>query len=556
MNLRLQLKDGTRRRSLVFILIPLVLSAYTHLWNPTGFPSIHTDEGHYLRKAISTEIGQGLQPQDRYRAPYFGQIFLAGIFSIIGYPNVETLGEKNPVEQLYLVPRVIMGILAVFDTFLIYRITEYRYGRNVAIIAAILFAVMPFTWMIRRIFLETIQLPFILTSILLILNLTKDRQLQSPFLSRLQPKPQQKDMDQQPGRIQKQEQEQEPEQEQIQQQTHKQNAFHSEYAKLTLIISGIFLGLAIFTKIPAFTMIPLGIIMVYMVTRKKKYVLVWLIPVLLVPMLWPIHATLSGDMNDWIDGVRYQVSRDRPLINTINTFFQIDPVLFVLGMGGLIYAAIKKDYFLLLWAIPIFVFLQAIGYVSSFHLILLLPPFCIAGATMIEKIGNNIANVRMRNMLPYIRIAVIGVFGIASITTLITLNMNSTYYQALAFVLANLPDSNSNATSVNPADKVTLIGNPQYFWIPEFVFNKTFDAKNFYSKTPFKTDKYMMIIDSGFVRILNGDNSSRLNLAYNATHNLARFEQNITGGTDINKYPFTNLRLSPETRFIELRSNY
>ena len=549
MNLRLQLKDGTRRRSLVFILIPLVLSAYTHLWNPTGFPSIHTDEGHYLRKAISTEIGQGLQPQDRYRAPYFGQIFLAGIFSIIGFPNVETFGEKNPVEQLYLVPRVIMGVLAVFDTFLLYRITEYRYGRNVAIIASILFAVMPFTWMIRRIFLETIQLPFILTSILLILNLGRGRQLQSSSLSQLQSKPQ-KDIGQ-PSQLQKNEQQQQQQREQTQKQ-----AYQSEYTKLTLIISGIFLGLAIFTKIPAFTMIPLGIIMVYMVTRKKKYVIVWLIPVLLVPMLWPIHATLSGDMNDWIDGVRYQVSRDRPLINTINTFFQIDPVLFILGMGGLVYAVIKKDYFLLLWTIPIFVFLQVIGYVSSFHLILLLPPFCIAGATMIEKIGNNIANVRLKNMLPYIRIAVIGIFGICSITMLITLNMNSTYYQALAFVLSNLPDSNSNATSISPADKVTLIGNPQYFWIPEFVFNKTFDAKNFYSKTPFKTDKYLMIIDSGFVRILNGDNSSRLNLAYNATHNLARFEQNITGGTDINKYPFTNLRLSPETRFIELRSNY
>ena len=537
LNLRLQLKDGTRRRSLVFILIPLVLSAYTHLWNPTGFPSIHTDEGHYLRKAISTEIGQGLQPQDRYRAPYFGQIFLAGIFNIIGFPSVETLGEKNPVEQLYLVPRVIMGILAVFDTFLLYRITEYRYGRNVAIIASILFAVMPFTWMIRRIFLETIQLPFMLTSILLILNLGKNSQIQSQSV-------QQKDAGQQSSQLQQQ------------QHLQQKQSYQSEYTKLTLIISGIFLGLAIFTKIPAFTIIPLGVIMVYMVTGKKRNVIVWLIPVFLVPMLWPIHATLSGDMNDWIDGVRYQISRDRPLINTINTFFQIDPVLFILGIGGLVYSAVKKDYFLLLWTIPIFVFLQAIGYVSSFHLILLLPPFCIAGATMIEMIGNNIANVRLRNMLPYIRIAVIGIFGICSITMLITLNMNSTYYQALAFVLSNLPDSNSNATSVSPADKVTLIGNPQYFWIPEFVFNKTFDAKNFCSKTPFKTDKYMMIIDSGFVRILNGDNSSRLNLAYNATHNLARFEQNITGGTDVNKYPFTNLRLSPETRFIELRSNY
>ena len=234
MRLQLQLKQKARLRSLVFILIPLVLSAYTHLWNPTGFPSIHTDEGHYLRKAISTESGEGLQPQARYRAPYFGQIFLAGIFSIIGYPSIVSVDDKNPIEQLYLVPRLIMGILAVFDTFLLYRITEYRYGRNVAFIAAILFAVMPFTWMTRRIFLESIQLPFILTSILLILTLGRRQQEQ----------PQQKLHEQQPMEDQKQ------------------------YPRFTLIISGIFLGLAIFTKIPAFTIIPLGITMIYLVTRK------------------------------------------------------------------------------------------------------------------------------------------------------------------------------------------------------------------------------------------------------------------------------------------------
>ena len=226
-------KRQTKQISLVFILIPLVLSAYTHLWNPTGFPSIHVDEGHYLRKAISTETGQGLQPQDRYRAPYFGQIFLAGIFSIIGYPNLDSLGDKNPVEHLYLVPRVIMGILAVVDTFLLYRITEYRYGRNVALIASILFAVMPFTWMTRRIFLESIRAPFILTSILLILNLSRGSQLQSQQLERKQQQlPQHQD------------------QQQLQQK--QQQPYHSEYTKFTLIISGIFLGLAIFTKIPSF----------------------------------------------------------------------------------------------------------------------------------------------------------------------------------------------------------------------------------------------------------------------------------------------------------------
>src|ERR1041384_8712016 len=109
MRLQLQLKEGTKLRSLIFILIPLVLSTYTHLWNPTGFPSLHTDEGHYLRKSISTETGQGLQPQDRYRAPYFGQIFLAGIFSIINYPSVEVIGNSNPVEQQKQIPPVIFG---------------------------------------------------------------------------------------------------------------------------------------------------------------------------------------------------------------------------------------------------------------------------------------------------------------------------------------------------------------------------------------------------------------------------------------------------------------
>ncbi|MDW0291561.1 MAG: hypothetical protein QN778_06580 [Nitrososphaeraceae archaeon] len=555
MNLQLQLREGTKLRSLIFILIPLVLSFYTHLWNPTGFPSLHTDEGHYLRKAISTETGQGLQPQDRYRAPYFGQMFLAGIFSIINYPNQEVLGSSNPVEQLYLVPRVIMGILAVVDTFLLYRITEYRYGRNVAIIASVLFAVMPFTWLTRRIFLESIQLPFILTSILLILNLGRGRQ---EVMHQDYKQDNQHNQTHQNLQSQQQKQQHQGYVGQAQPEKNKPRNNHPgfEYAKFTLIISGIFLGLAIFTKIPAFTIIPLGIIMIYVITRKKRYIVVWLIPVLLVPMMWPLHAMLSGDLDNWINGVRYQVSRDRPLINTLNTFFEIDPVLFILGMGGLVYAAIKKDYFVLMWTIPVFVFLQVIGYVSSFHLILLLPPFCVAGANMIEKIGKNISNIRMKNMLPYIRIAVIGIFGICSITMLITLNINTAYYQALAFVLSNLPDSNTNSSAINPADKVTLIGNPQYFWIPEFVFNKTFDAKNFYSKTPFKTDKYMMIVDSGLVKILNGDNTSRLNLAYNATHNLARFEQNFTGGIDLNKYPFTNLKLSPETRSIELRSNY
>ena len=66
------------RRSNLLLLIPLVLSAFTHLWNPIGYPAIHTDEGHYMRRAI--HVLDGLGPEDlesgvarNYDHPYFGQ---------------------------------------------------------------------------------------------------------------------------------------------------------------------------------------------------------------------------------------------------------------------------------------------------------------------------------------------------------------------------------------------------------------------------------------------------------------------------------------------------
>ena len=46
-----------------------------------------------------------------------------------------TPGNVHSIEIVWLFPRVIMGILAVVDTFLIYKIAEWRYNRNVAFIA-------------------------------------------------------------------------------------------------------------------------------------------------------------------------------------------------------------------------------------------------------------------------------------------------------------------------------------------------------------------------------------------------------------------------------------
>ena len=152
----------------LFLFIPLILSAYTHLWNPVGFPDFFYDEGVYLRRALLVLEGQGPEESGTYfDHPYFGQIFLAFIFKIIGYPDSlnPKPGDVQSIEMLYLVPRVLMGLLAVVDTFLVYKISDRMYGRKVAFIASIFFAVMPMTWILRRILLDSILLPLLLTSI-------------------------------------------------------------------------------------------------------------------------------------------------------------------------------------------------------------------------------------------------------------------------------------------------------------------------------------------------------------------------------------------------------
>ncbi len=132
--------------------------------------------------------------------------------------------------MLYLVPRVVMGIFAIVDTFLIYKISDRRYGRNVALISSIVFAVMPLSWLLRWILLDSILLPFLLTSILLAIPKKNPENIDYKLL----------------------------------------NKEKRPYFNIPLLLSGIMLGLAIYTKIPAFTMIPLVGYLVYNNTKNRK----------------------------------------------------------------------------------------------------------------------------------------------------------------------------------------------------------------------------------------------------------------------------------------------
>jgi hypothetical protein len=465
------------------VVAPVVLSAFTHLWNPIGFPAIHSDEGRYLTKALHVIKEGELYEEGNYKHPFFGQLFLAGIFKIIGYPDsvnpVE--GDVHSIERIWLVPRVLMGLLAVVDTFLIYKIAEKRYNRNVAFIASVLFAVMPVSWMISRVFLESIQTPFLLASILLAVYLCYPRANKDP----------KKRWGTNRGNSNKNK--------------------NKNIKNISLILlSGAFLGLAIFTKIPVFTMIPLiGYLIYTNSNRNLKNLGLWFIPVILIPLIWPLHAMLTGELDMWSQGILWQTTgrADKPLVDALTSFFKTDPVLLTLSAAGLLFTAtVKKDFILLMGIIPFLILLYLLGYVSSFHFIPLLPLFCIAAALFLVDISNKISNNRktpILKMLPIIVVTGIGAFGLVSTSITLSKSVSSAELAVSAFISERLPNRDS-LDGIH--SDVTLIGNPAYLWIPQYVFDKDYEQRSYYKSTEIETEKFILIEDRGLKRLMSGDN--------------------------------------------------
>jgi 4-amino-4-deoxy-L-arabinose transferase-like glycosyltransferase len=295
-----------------------------------------------------------------YGHPFFGQIFLGTLFKIIGYPDAFIAADGNieTVNLLYMVPRIIMGLLAVLDTFIVFKIIDIYYGRKVAFIGSILFAVLPITWLLRWILLDNLLMPFLLSSLFIAIHATKYENIQ----------------------------------------IHERR---STIQFILILISGIFLGLAIFTKIPAFTMIPLFIYLLYSRTQNKGIIILWLMPVILIPLTWPLYAIRMNQFDDWVSSVLWQAEEriDKPLADSILRFFEIDPVLLILGFSGLAYTILRRDYFLILWAIPFLVFTLLIHYVSLFHLVFILPPLCIAGGKLIVDVYNQLRHKRIHHII-------------------------------------------------------------------------------------------------------------------------------------------------------------
>jgi hypothetical protein len=485
------------RVAIVFLIIPLALSAFTHLWNPIGFPDIFYDEGVYMYRAMNVLAGQGPQTNSFHDHPFFGQLFLAGTLSLTGYPDsLHPKPDVHSIEMLYLVPRVLMGLLAVVDTFLIFKIAERRYSTKVAFLASILFAVMPVTWLMRRILLDSLLLPFLLSSILFAIY-AKD----------------------------------------------------SQNKKLFVMLSGVLLGITIFTKETAFVMIPLVAILVYQNTKNRKILLMWLIPVILIPMLWPIQSVEDNQFHKFFVDILNQVHRqNNNFVNIVGNFAGYDPVLLVLGITGTVYAAIKRDSMILLWIIPFVIFLASIGYVQYFYWIPILPAFCIAASKFII---DKLETVKKNNqrIVTFSVIASICIFGLTMSTLLITTNISG-QFEAAAYVIQNVHNSNIPKDSNN----TTIISSPVYSWLFTYVY-KMPDVAPDYRYLLFHhayTEKILLISDTHFKGNINAE--KKLQDVYNNTIPIKKFYGGVLK-YDIAEYPFTNMVPNYEGSEIEIRES-
>jgi hypothetical protein len=490
------------------VLIPLALSAYTHLWNPVGFPNLFYDEGVYMRRAMHVMEGLGPQEAYYYDHPFFGQIFLGGMLTIIGYPeSLNPSPDMQSIDSLYQVPRILMGILAVIDTFLIYKISERMYNRNIALFASILFAVMPVAWFTRMILLDSILLPFLLFSIFLAVYATKSK-------------------------------------------SEKNNNNNN----ILIVLSGVFLGIAIFTKIPAFTMIPLVAFLIYRNNnRSLKALGIWFVPVILIPLIWPAQSILAGAFTSWTNDVLWQINRENAGLPWIVFLLAItDPFIFAAGFGGLAYSFVRRDYFILLWILPFMAFLGVLGYTNFFYWIPILPALCIGAAKLLFDIIEKSKKITQKTLTVAILSSIV-VFGLTSTTLLIVTDVTSAQIESAAYVARYLDQTEDGA-----AGNLTVVSNPIYSWIFKYVFDKDHIFSDYRDMLYFPVDtaksRVLLIADPRFTLDIGNENNQLLHELYSNTSTIATFKGKVTN-FDLGLYPYTSMIENYEGSEVAIRLN-
>jgi hypothetical protein len=300
--------------------------------------------------------------------------------------------------------------------------------------------------------------------------------------------------------------------------------------------------------------------------KRLKVLGLWFIPVILIPLIWPLYAAYNGQFHEWLDGVLWQgterqasylLGKENHLLSgSLNSVFIMDPVLMFLALAGIIFATMRKDFIFLLWVIPFLVFSLVVGWITYFHYILVLPAFCIASARLIEGMSNIISNKKKvhRLLLSSVTITAIGIFGLISTIMLITTNFFLSEFEVAAFAVRDVQDN-----AIQNID-ITIISSPIYSWLFKYVFGDD-HALHTRDTSPIQTKKVLLITDTEYRYVLSKtevedkNQIQRLQKIYNNTDTIATF---LDAGINYSyrEYPYTNIRECPVLYNIQVKTNY
>jgi hypothetical protein len=102
---------------------------------------------------------------------------------------------------------------------------------------------------------------------------------------------------------------------------------------------------------------------------------------------------------------------------------------------------------------------------------------------------------------------------------------------------------NDNQRSIyNNNGRVSIIGDAFYLWMPQYVFHLDHDYKIYYDKTPYKTERALLIVDPGLINAMSRNDlaAKQIHKIYDASNkiNLATFQQNANKDNRISIYEY------------------
>ena len=232
----------------------------------------------------------------------------------------------------------------------------------------------------------------------------------------------------------------------------------------------------------------------------EKHYLIMVSPYYSYSFYLAVYAVLSDNSAEWINGVILQLHREsQPISKLINPFLKTDTLLLILSIGGIIGASFEKRLCNIIVGTSIFSILNSINYVSLFHFIPLLPPFCIGAAKVIQDLSNKSPRPRIKKLLLFIVVISLAIIGLINTLKMISNNVNSVSFQVINFLNQYLRSQNQNNYFVKNQTTIAVISNPIYYWIPKYIFDTIGDYKSIHNKTSLNNPRVLLVVDKGFM---------------------------------------------------------